>query len=65
MCAILPKMVGDVQNQEFLLGYTPEGNYEIVARPGKLFFFQKKIFFFKFLVLYVILIGLMYRVYRV
>ena len=35
-------MVGDsVPNQEYLLGYTPEGNYEIIARPGK-FFFQKK-----------------------
>ena len=44
MCAILPKMVGDVQNQEFLLGYTREGNYEFIARPGKFFFSEKKIF---------------------
>ena len=54
-------MVGAAAN-EFLLGYTPDGNFEIVARPGK-FFFQKKNFFFKFLVLYEMLIEFMYRVY--
>ena len=54
MCpGIYPNMVGDVQSvqsQEFLLGYSPDGRFEIVARPGK-FFFKKKIFFFNFLVL--------------
>ena len=36
-------MVGAAAN-EFLLGYTPDGNFEIVARPGKFFFSEKKIF---------------------
>ena len=35
-------MVGAAGN-EFFLGYTPDGNFEIVARPGK-FFFQKNFF---------------------
>ena len=39
------------QSQEFLLGYTPNGDYEIIARPGKFFFFSEKIFL-HFLVLY-------------
>nr|XP_022294900.1 serine/arginine repetitive matrix protein 1-like [Crassostrea virginica] len=26
-------MVGDVQSQEFLLGYSPDGQFEIIARP--------------------------------
>ena len=42
-------MIGMAQAQEFLLGYSPDGNYEIIARPGK-FFFSEKIFFFNFLV---------------
>ena len=54
-------MVGDVQSQEFLLGYSPDGQFEIIARPDKNFF-QKNFFFLQFLVLYEILIGLMYRV---
>ena len=41
-------MIGMAQAQEFLLGYTPNGDYEIIARPGN-FFFQKIFFsFFNF-----------------
>ena len=54
-------MVGDVQSQEFLLGYSPDGQFEIIARPGN-FFFPEFFFFLNFLVLYEMLIGLMYRV---
>ena len=44
-------MVGaDDNGREYVLGYSPDGRYEIVARPGK-FFFRKKISFsFPFLV---------------
>ena len=49
MCpGIYPKMVGELQSQEFLIGYSPDGQFEIIARPGKFFFFQKKKFFFNF-----------------
>ena len=63
MCpGIYPNMIGMAQTQEFLLGYSPDGNYEIIARPGKYFFLEKILFSFNFLVLYEMLIGLMYRV---
>ena len=63
MCpGIYPNMIGMPQTQEFLIGYSPDGNYEIIARPGK-FFFRKKFFLSIFLVLYEMLIGLMYRVF--
>ena len=45
MCpGIYPKMVGELQSQEFLIGYSPDGQFEIIARPGKFFFFRKKKF---------------------
>ena len=46
-------MVGaaDVCNGEIPFGFTVDGLFEIILRPGK-FFFRKKNFFFKFLVLY-------------
>ena len=39
-CAILEKMVGagNDQEREYVLGYSPDGRFEIVARPGKFFF---------------------------
>ena len=64
MCpGIYPNMIGMPQTQEFLIGYSPDGNYEIIARPGKFFFLEKNFFFQFFLVLYEMLIGLMYRVF--
>ena len=42
-------MVGaDDSGREYVLGYSPDGRFEIVARPGK-FFFQKNFFFFSIL----------------
>ena len=64
MCAILKLAMIAPTPTEYLLGYSPDGLFEIIVRPGK-FFFRKKKIFFKFLVLYEILIGVMYRVYRV
>ena len=59
ICAItLLKMVGAMDNDELLLGYSPDGMFEIVLRPGK-FFFHK--FFFMFFVKF-FKIELMYRV---
>ena len=47
-------MIGIAQAQEFLLGYTPNGDYEIIARPGNCFFFvffsENFFSFFHFLV---------------
>ena len=37
---------GNDENREYVLGYSPDGRFEIVARPGK-FFFQN---FFSILV---------------
>ena len=38
---------GNDQEREYVLGYSPDGRFEIVARAGKFFFyFFKKIFFF-------------------
>ena len=54
-------MVGASDNEEMLLGYSPDGMFEIVLRPGK-FFFQKKIFFTQILFFVNFLISLMYRV---
>ena len=49
MCpGIIPNMIGIAQSQEFLIGYTPNGDYEIIARPGKFFVQKKKIFFIFF-----------------
>ena len=44
MCPVYPKMV---LPSEFLLGYTADLMFEIIMRPGKFFFSEKK-FFFKF-----------------
>ena len=40
-------MVGAGNNGELLLGFTADGLFEIVLRPGKFFFSEKK-FFVKF-----------------
>ena len=29
---------GNDENREYVLGYSPDGRFEIVARPGKFFF---------------------------
>ena len=29
---------GNDQEREYVLGYSPDGRFEIVARPGKFFF---------------------------
>ena len=50
------KMVGAAVNDEMLLGFTADGMFEIILRPGK-FLFRK---FFSSLSNF--LIGLMYRV---
>ena len=47
-----------MDNDELLLGYSPDGMFEIVLRPGN-FFFHK--FFFMFFVKF-FKIELMYRV---
>ena len=41
------KMVGAAAYDEMLLGFTADGMFEIILRPGKFFFFRKN-FFFKF-----------------
>ena len=63
MCQIFSKMIGDINNGEIPFGFTADGLFEIILRPGK-FFFQKKKFFLQILVFYeIVLIGLI--VYRV
>ena len=44
-------MIGDINNGEIPFGFTADGLFEIILRPGK-FFFQKKNFFLQILVLY-------------
>ena len=42
-------MVGAADDsREYVLGYSPDGRFEIVARPGK--FFSEKFFFLSILV---------------
>lgn len=41
-------MVGASDSGEIFFGLTIDGMYEIILRPGKCFFFQKKIFLVNF-----------------
>ena len=37
---------GNDEGREYVLGYSPDGRFEIVARPGKFFFFFSEFFSF-------------------
>ena len=55
-------MVGaDDSNGEISFGFTVDGLYQIILRPGKLIFFRKKKILLNFLFYVNFLIGLMYR----
>lgn len=55
-------MVGAGNNGEIPFGFTADGLYEIILRPGKFFFSEKNVLYSNFFLCQFLKIGLMYRV---